>query len=144
MMMGRRPTAPQPPLPVQPLQARDRRPAHEARAFQPSTFASRAARAAADQTAGAGVELVYLGRTHHWFMKDRRNKDVYCEGDLFFERAHPNRRWLLVDGDTALHPLFDDSQREPAPEPIGTFRRRSVLPSAFLPSGASDEPSWRP
>ena len=79
-------------------------------------------------------QLVSMGRTSHW-MKDRKGKDVYVDGEFFYERDKPMRRWVELDGYTGLIALFDEGKRDPDPEPLGTYSRRNVLPGRFQPSG---------
>lgn len=123
--------------------AGEKPPMREADCFKPSTFASRKAEAEERRAGIDERELVYMGRTGTLLMKDRRNKDVYVEGELFYERRHPNKRWFRLDGDTQLQPMFEETRRDPAPDPVGVLPRRPPAPMIHAPAGPTPPP-WRP
>lgn len=138
-MIGRRTGTPEPQAAAPTPAAAEKRPLRDADCLKPSSFASRKAEAEARRQAAAGTDraLVSMGRTSHW-MKDRRGKDVYRDAELFFERGHVMRRWIKFDDEPNFYPLYDESQQRDDVEPLGTFSRRSMLPSRFQPSGPTE------
>lgn len=141
-MLRRSASAPEsaPVAPEQQPQPRPRRSAAEARAFEPSTFASRKADAEQLREAlGAGElpDLVRVGRTEKW-LKDRRGKDLWAEGTLYHERNRPMRMYVRLDYDGALYPLFDDAARPDEIEAMAPIRTSERFASRHQPSGREE------
>lgn len=117
-----------------------KRPAHEAAIFtQGRTFAERKAQADANNAAQAVPRLASIGDTE-FTQRDRRTGDITTvPAKLFMDVDHPRKRYVSIDGQPGLHPLFNDDQRKDETTKVGRVTRRPG-PSGLTPAALPDSP----
>lgn len=104
------------PLPAEPIV---KKPAAEARAFQPSTFASRRAAATHKDT---GRRLVSMGQSQFTQRNTSTGEIELIDVELYYDRDRPRNRFARFPGYTNLVPLQDDSRPAEQPQSLGTLK----------------------
>ncbi len=124
--------------PVQPPQAsppaHPRRPAHEARVFQPSTFATRyAERAARGETGQQPQRLASLGVVSTWLDGfGSRRKGQMANIEYLYDVDHPANRYRRIVPNGTLEPLTTAAD-DPPPEPLGILAPHGIA-SGYWPT----------
>lgn len=119
-------------------------PAAESKIFtQGRTFAERKAQAEANRATLSQRRLVSLGQTEFPNRNRRTGQVEYLPAELFYDLDHPSKRYVRIDGDTVLHPLFDVNPKDPPPQRLPGRIRNRGLPSV-LREPSQPEPPARP
>lgn len=112
--------------------AAEKKAAHEAECFKPSSFASRAAAT----TRTATPRIVSLGRTEFTQRNVRTGQVESVPAELFCDYDRPMNRWVEIDGVAGRHPLNAVEGKEDTVTQLGrvsTRRGPSQLTEPALP-----------
>lgn len=138
-MFGSKPLKPADTLASPPPPERERRPAAEARAFRPSTFASRRGDASSRPQ---GRRLASLGKSD-WQRHLPRGDTEVVEVELFVGVDHPVERFIKFPGQP-LAALQDHSQRTERVTTLPPVKgRRLSRPAGAHPASMPDPPAQR-
>ena len=116
-------------------------PAHEAKAFRPSSFASRKAeRRARGEDGPRPQHLISVGVTETWLEGfGPRRKGQMARIELLVDVDHPSRRYQRHLPHGTIEPLIH-VEPDPLPEPLGTIRAEGFTSGTFPPA-EPDQPA---
>lgn len=119
---------------------RVKKPAHEADAFRPSSFASRKAKAERANDLRKQKRIVSLGHTTYTQKNMRTGELEHLEAELFCNLDKPIERWVSIPGQPGLHPMqdngsgHDDVTRTRLSRPLGR-------PTGAFPEAPVEQPA---